>query len=102
MAPQRAKGRAKIECSHLIISRVTRRLRRTGTGLGYQFWEVGFRLSVFGCRLSANLLGPGSSRTICDLFLILLRTENWELRTAFPLFCNLTMTSGRGHYWGVL
>src|SRR5271169_1107965 len=37
MAPQTAKGRAKMECSHLIISRVTRRLRRTGTGIMYQF-----------------------------------------------------------------
>ena len=26
IAPQRAKGSAKIECSHLIISRVTRKL----------------------------------------------------------------------------
>jgi hypothetical protein len=26
-----------MECSHLIISRVTRRLWRTGTGVGYQF-----------------------------------------------------------------
>ena len=43
MAPQRAKGRAKMECSHLIISRVMRRLRKTGTGVGYQFsvqWSV--------------------------------------------------------------
>src|SRR5215510_15047407 len=32
MAPQRAKGSAKTECSHLIISRVLARLRKTGTG----------------------------------------------------------------------
>src|SRR5665811_767341 len=31
MAPQSANGRAKMECSHLIISSVTRRLCRTGT-----------------------------------------------------------------------
>jgi len=31
MAPHNAKGSAKIECSHLIISRVTRRLRSKGT-----------------------------------------------------------------------
>jgi len=31
MAPQRAKGSAKMECSHLIISSVTRRLWKTGT-----------------------------------------------------------------------
>jgi|HubBroStandDraft_1064217.scaffolds.fasta_scaffold208462_3 hypothetical protein len=39
MAPHKAKGRAKMECSHLIISRVTRRLWRTGTGVGYQFCD---------------------------------------------------------------
>src|SRR5580692_12926458 len=31
IAPHRANGSTKMECSHLIISRVTRRLRRTGT-----------------------------------------------------------------------
>ena len=31
MAPQSAKGSTKTECSHLIISRVVRRLRRTAT-----------------------------------------------------------------------
>ncbi len=31
MAPHSANGSAKMECSHLIISSVTRRLRRTGT-----------------------------------------------------------------------
>ena len=31
MAPHKAKGSAKTECSHLIISRVTRKLRSTGT-----------------------------------------------------------------------
>jgi len=31
MAPHSAKGSAKIECSHLIISSVTRRLCKTGT-----------------------------------------------------------------------
>src|SRR3974377_1774545 len=30
MAPHNANGRAKMECSHLIISSVTRRLCRTG------------------------------------------------------------------------
>src|SRR5579864_4199255 len=30
MAPQRANGSTNTECSHLIISRVTRRLLRTG------------------------------------------------------------------------
>src|SRR5579862_8534464 len=33
MAPQSANGSAKMECSHLIISRVTRRLCRTATRL---------------------------------------------------------------------
>ena len=32
MAPQSAKGSAKIECSHLIISSVIFRFRRKGTG----------------------------------------------------------------------
>ena len=32
IAPHNANGSAKMECSHLIISRVTRRLRRRGTG----------------------------------------------------------------------
>src|SRR3954464_3531743 len=32
MAPQNAKGRAKMECSHLIISSVSLRLRSTATG----------------------------------------------------------------------
>jgi hypothetical protein len=31
MAPHKANGSAKIECSHLIISKVRRRLSRTGT-----------------------------------------------------------------------
>ena len=48
MAPQRAKGRAKMECSHLIISRVTRRLWRTGTGVGYQFLVQGSGVSGQG------------------------------------------------------
>src|SRR5271169_3868092 len=52
MAPLRAKGRAKMECSHLIISRVTRRLWRTGTGLGYQFSVLSSRFSVLSSQFS--------------------------------------------------
>ncbi len=36
MAPVSAKGSAKMECSHLIMSRVTRMERSRGTVLGYR------------------------------------------------------------------
>src|SRR5271165_5298927 len=67
MAPQRAKGRAKMECSHLIISKVTRRLWRTGTEVMYQFSVLSSQFSVlssssqfsvFGSRFSVFAAGP--------------------------------------------